>query len=101
MAEFDSLKTELEKHKDDLVKIIETCQSLYSSFDEKRRDIRAEKAKRIRELTDPDHAWGNEEEERQETIVGQGNYIALYDYQAQNEDELSFKEGDVITVSDM
>jgi hypothetical protein len=30
---------------------------LYSEFDDKRREIRAEKAKRIRELTDPDHAW--------------------------------------------
>ena len=26
-------------------------------FDEKRREVRAEKQKKIRELTDPNHAW--------------------------------------------
>ena len=44
-------------NRDQLKKIIETCKTLYSEFDDKRREIRAEKAKRIRELTDPDHAW--------------------------------------------
>lgn len=57
---YNKVKEALESHKEELKKIIETCQAMYSSFDEKRREIRAEKAKRIRELTDPDHAWGNE-----------------------------------------
>ncbi len=35
---------------------------LYSLFDDKRREIRAEKAKKIREMTDPDHAWGHVDE---------------------------------------
>ena len=54
---FDSEKAALDVHRDQLKKIIETCKTLYSEFDDKRREIRAEKAKRIRELTDPDHAW--------------------------------------------
>ena len=37
---------------------ISSCKALYDKFDEQRREIKAEKAKRIRELTDPDHAWG-------------------------------------------
>lgn len=42
-------------------KVIESCKALYDNFDEKRREIKAEKSKRIRELTDPDHAWGSED----------------------------------------
>jgi len=75
----------LTEHTEQLKKIIETCKALYDEFDVKRRDIKAEKAKRIRELTDPggqnfyqlvshllmntfilitDHAWGVENEEQ-------------------------------------
>lgn len=43
----------LTEHTDQLRKIIESCKALYDEFDVKRRDIKAEKAKRIRELTDP------------------------------------------------
>ena len=59
---FEEKKSELETHKESLNKIIEVCQQLYESFDDKRREIRAEQSKRMRELTDPDHAWGNEDE---------------------------------------
>ena len=38
--------------------MIEACKILHEGFDEKRREVRAEKTKKIRELTDPDHAWG-------------------------------------------
>ena len=38
--------------------MIETCKELHKGFDEKRLEVKAEKTKRIRELTDPDHAWG-------------------------------------------
>ena len=41
-----------------LKKMIETCKELHKGFDEKRLEVKAEKTKRIRELTDPDHAWG-------------------------------------------
>ena len=51
-------------NRDQLKKIIETCKTLYSEFDDKRREIKAEKAKRIRELTDPDHAWDAVPEEK-------------------------------------
>ncbi len=80
-------------------------QSLYTLFDEKRREVRAEKAKRIRELTDPDHAWGNENEEMEAAAAAaataegeEAKYEALYDYQAQNDDELSFGAGNIILV---
>ena len=33
---------------------------LLKGFDEKRRDVRAEKKKKIHELTDPNHAWESE-----------------------------------------
>ena len=54
----------MSSHRDQLKKIIETCKSLYSEFEDKRREIKAEKAKRIRELTDPDHAWDAVPEEQ-------------------------------------
>ena len=54
---YDSEKAALDEHREQLKKIIETCKLFYSEFEDKRREIKAEKAKRIRELTDPDHAW--------------------------------------------
>lgn len=44
--------------RDKLKQMIEACKALHENFDEKRRDVRAEKQKKIRELTDPNHAWG-------------------------------------------
>merc|ERR1711879_529991 len=97
-------------------KIIETCKSLYSEFEDKRREIKAEKAKRIRELTDPDHAWDLHSPEEQGAIspvpVAQETssapvatdsadfveYRALYDYSSENADDLVFKAGDLIIV---
>merc|ERR1711881_624598 len=61
---YDSEKAALDEHREQLKKIIETCKSLYSEFEDKRREIKAEKAKRIRELTDPDHAWDAVPEEQ-------------------------------------
>ena len=52
----------MQSHRADLERVIEACRALYDSFDDKRREIKAEKQKMIRELTDPDHAWGNEDE---------------------------------------
>lgn len=107
-SEKDAKKEALEEHKESLVKIIEACKSLYASFDEKRREIKAEKSKRMRELTDPDHAWGNENEEVVEVVSsapadGQDDntveVYALYDFQPTNDDELAFNAGDKIIVS--
>jgi hypothetical protein len=50
----------MNEHREKLKAMIVSCKALYDEFDSKRRDIKAEKAKRIRELTDPDHAWGAE-----------------------------------------
>lgn len=106
-SEKDAKKEALEEHKESLVKIIEACKSLYASFDEKRREIKAEKSKRMRELTDPDHAWGNENEEVVEVVSsapadGQDDntveVYALYDFQPTNDDELAFNAGDKIIV---
>lgn len=126
----------MEAHKEDLQNIIKTCQGLcnllnrdsptfhpiekvflsssdlFTGFDEKRREVRAEKAKRIRELTDPDHAWGHDEIPKveaneqpaahgdvdQTAAEGQVQYRALYEYTARNEDEISFNPGDIIKV---
>merc|ERR1719228_3082684 len=52
----------LNEHREKLKKMIETCKALHEGFDEKRREVRAEKNKKIRELTDPDHAWGGGDE---------------------------------------
>ena len=71
-------------NRDQLKKIIETCKTLYSEFDDKRREIRAEKAKRIRELTDPDHAWDAVPEEggaMSPTFGGQYRIRHQIDYQ--------------------
>jgi len=46
------------EHREKLQAIIATCKALHEGFDEKRREVRAEKQKKIRELTCPDHAWG-------------------------------------------
>ena len=51
-------KKVLMEHRENLKAIIETCKALHEGFDEKRREVRAEKQKKIRELTCPDHAWG-------------------------------------------
>ena len=60
---FENEKAALEEHKEKLRSIIETCKALYDNFDDRRREVKAEKAKRIRELTDPDHAWNVDPEE--------------------------------------
>ena len=64
-AQEDEKKSELEtnkkimmEHREKLKAMIETCKALHEGFDEKRKEVRAEKTKKIRELTDPDHAWG-------------------------------------------
>merc|ERR1719245_1396623 len=56
--ELESNKKILMEHREKLTKMIEACKALHEGFDEKRREVRAEKNKKIRELTDPDHAWG-------------------------------------------
>ena len=109
----------MQSHRADLERVIEACRALYDSFDDKRREIKAEKQKMIRELTDPDHAWGNEDEaaaavvpeaapEAAEVPVAapveaasadQIKYVALYPYQSEKDDELTFEEGDVILVN--
>ncbi len=104
-----TMKELMKQQQDDLEKIIESCKVLYSLFDDKRREVRAEKAKRIRELTDPDHAWGHENEEvapeaaaASTAAATEGGeevkYEALYDYAAQNDDELNFSAGEVVMV---
>ena len=66
---YESEKSALDEHREQLKMIIETCKSLYSEFDDKRRDMKAEKAKKIRELTDPDHAWDVSPEEEVASAV--------------------------------
>ena len=104
-------------------RVIEACRALYNSFDDKRREIKAEKMKMIRELTDPSHAWGKADEGPdeaepvavaeaaavpEETSVApaaadggadQIKYVALYPYQSEKDDELAFEEGDLIMVN--
>ena len=148
----ESNKKILMEHREKLQQMIEACKVLHEGFDEKRKEVRAEKNKKIRELTDPDHAWGGgfddspsfsnpvspvsaaapapivnaapaeedpfadpfaseqataptaaEPEPTQAPapatdLSGYVKYKALYDYDARNADELSFKAGDMIMV---
>lgn len=146
--QLDTLKTEeftkknqvetnkqlLSDHREKLKQMIVACKALHEGFDEKRRDVRAEKKKKIHELTDPNHAWESEfaapEPEPEPVAVevfsqpepaaepvaepaepvasvaavagaavgGYDQYRALYDYEARNEDELSFAINDIILV---
>merc|ERR1719433_512230 len=57
-SELETNKKILMEHREKLKAMIETCKALHEGFDEKRQEVRAEKTKKIRELTDPDHAWG-------------------------------------------
>ena len=57
-SELETNKKILMEHREKLKAMIETCKALHEGFDEKRKEVRAEKTKKIRELTDPDHAWG-------------------------------------------
>jgi len=115
---FESEKVGLEEHKEKLRSIIEACKALYDNFDDKRREVKAEKAKRIRELTDPDHAWNVDDIEEpaaaavtaahsssQQPALVRGTqsaeyveYRAVYDFESTNADELPFKVGDIISV---
>merc|ERR1719362_787498 len=152
-SELETNKKILMEHREKLKAMIETCKALHEGFDEKRKEVRAEKTKKIRELTDPDHAWGGggfddspsfsnpvspisapapapvvnaapiDEDpfadpfasdkaaapavaEPEQTpapapatdLSGYVKYKALYDYEARNADELSFKAGDMIMV---
>ena len=147
--ELENNKKILLEHREKLSKMIEACKALHEGFDEKRKEVRAEKNKKIRELTDPDHAWGGgfdspsfsnptspvtnaapivepvaadpdpfadpfasesapvpAETEPEPTpapaaATDLSNYVkykALYDYDARNADELSFKANDLIMV---
>ena len=109
---FEAEKSGLDEHRDQLKKIIEACKSFYTEFDDKRREIKAEKSKRIRELTDPDHAWDAVPEEDNPVakspnpVAESGSeakadfveYKALYDYSSDNPDDLAFKAGDILIV---
>ena len=109
---YEAEKSGLDEHREQLKKIIEACKSFYSEFDDKRKEIKAEKAKRIRELTDPDHAWDAVPEEENQPKPETGlpaavpalddsksvEYKALYDYSSDNPDDLAFKAGDIIIV---
>jgi hypothetical protein len=105
---FDDVKVTLQTHRDELERVIEACRLLYDAFDEKRRDCKAEKSKRQRELTDPDHAWdapvaAAAEVSAHASIVVDAaasiRYVAMFPYESEKEDELTFQEGDVIMVS--
>ena len=112
---YEAEKSGLDEHREQLKKIIEVCKSFYTEFDDKRREIKAEKSKRIRELTDPDHAWDAVPEEDKSpspnpvTAAAQPvssssdakdfvEYKALYDYSSDNPDDLAFKAGDILIV---
>ena len=122
-SEVDNNKRILMEHRERLMQMIETCKALHEGFDDRRLDVRAEKQKKIRELTDPNHAWDAPEPESPSfddfgssamapaaaadvsTVGGEAavrvgylQYRALYDYEARNEDELSFQTNDIILV---
>ena len=112
-GKYEAEKSGLDEHREQLKKIIEACKSFYNEFDDKRKEIKAEKAKRIRELTDPDHAWDAVPEEENQPVSAEASsapvpvesgdakaieYKALYDYSSDNPDDLAFKAGDIIIV---
>eukprot|EP00096_Caligus_rogercresseyi_P015547 TRINITY_DN799_c0_g1_i6.p1 TRINITY_DN799_c0_g1~~TRINITY_DN799_c0_g1_i6.p1 ORF type:complete len:898 (+),score=300.51 TRINITY_DN799_c0_g1_i6:905-3598(+) len=115
-SKVEGVKQVLMELREKLKLIIEVCRNLFATFDNERREVKAEKAKRIRELTDPDAAWGSGFEapsvvaaaippqstapDPLSSVKSQDyiKYRALYEYEARNDDELGFKVGDMLLV---
>jgi hypothetical protein len=103
----DLVTAELEELKATLSTLIESCKSIYEEYQEKREKVITMRKKHHEEF-DYNAAWGapvkrvgsiHEPEPEPEIVESQVYYRALYDFESENPDELSFPAGAIIQVS--
>ncbi|XP_034243922.1 intersectin-1 isoform X2 [Thrips palmi] len=114
MEDMENNNTQLTDLKNELSKLVDECETLYNTFDDRRSKVLQIKSKMKKvDPLDANAAWGNsswdsapswndDSSTAADAAVpaqsGLCRYRALYEFVARNQDEISFQPGDIIMV---